>query len=74
MRRSPVEVAGVTRSTHAGEPRHTAPPESVAEQIRRKGIKPLRSADELRADVWESDEELQEFLDHLYESRRSGLG
>lgn len=69
-----MEVAGVTRSPHADEPRGTAPPESVAEQIRRKGIKPLRSADDLRADVWESDEELQEFLEHLYESRRSGLG
>jgi hypothetical protein len=74
MRRSPVEVAGVSEVTHAGEPRRSAQPESVAEQIRRKGIKPLRSANDLRADVWESDEELQEFLDHLYESRRSGLG
>ena len=74
MRKSPVEVSEVSEVPHAGEPPHTAPPESVAEQIRRKGVKPLRSADELRADVWESDEELQEFLDQLYESRRSGLG
>jgi hypothetical protein len=64
----------MTRGAHADGLGGSAPPESVAEQIRRKGIKPVGSVDELRADVFESDEELQEFLDHLYESRRSGLG
>jgi len=40
--------------------------ETLDEQARRKGAKPLTSMEELRADgVWESDEELQEFLDYL---------
>jgi hypothetical protein len=75
MRRSAVEVAGVSEVTHAGEPRRSARPESLAEQIARRGLPPLQSLDELRDDeIWESDEELREFLDQLYESRRSGLG
>jgi hypothetical protein len=45
--------------------------ESLDEQARRKGAKPLASMDELRADVWESDEELQEFLDHLDRQRQA---
>jgi hypothetical protein len=35
------------------------------EQARRKGVRPITSADELRADVFESDEELEEFLTDL---------
>lgn len=35
------------------------------EQARRKGVRPIASADELRADVFESDEELDEFLADL---------
>jgi hypothetical protein len=74
MRRSPMEVAGVTESRHADEPRGTAPPESVAEQIRRKGSTVFKSVSEMRNDaIWESDEELEEFLEHLYRSRRSGM-
>ena len=46
--------------------------ESLDEQARRKGAKPLTSMEELRADgVWESDEELQEFLDHLDQQRQA---
>jgi hypothetical protein len=61
-----MEVAQVTEGRNP-----FAPPESIADQIRRKGIRPIRSADELRADVFRSDAELQEFLDDLYASRRS---
>ena len=32
------------------------------EQTRRKGVWPIASVDELRADVFESDQELEEFL------------
>jgi hypothetical protein len=65
----------VAESTQADEPRGTAPPESVAEQIRRKGDAVFKSVTEMRNDkIWESDEELQEFLDQLYRSRRSGMG
>lgn len=46
--------------------------ESLDEQARRKGAKPLTSMEELRADgVFESDEELQEFLDHLDRQRQA---
>jgi hypothetical protein len=46
--------------------------ESLDEQARRKGAKPLRSMEELRADgVFESDEELQEFLDYLDRQRQA---
>jgi hypothetical protein len=39
------------------------------EQARRKGVRPISSMDELRADVFESDEELDEFLADLDEFR-----
>ena len=46
--------------------------ESLDEQAKRKGAKPLTSMEELRADgVWESDEELQEFLDYLDRQRQA---
>jgi len=46
--------------------------ESLDEQARRKGARPLRSVDELRDDeVFESEEELRAFLDYLDRSRRS---
>jgi hypothetical protein len=46
--------------------------ESLDEQARRKGARPLTSMEELRADgVFESDEELQEFLDHLDRQRQA---
>ena len=35
------------------------------EQARRKGVRPVAATDELRADVFESDEELDEFLADL---------
>ena len=45
---------------------------SVAELARRQGVGPIASADELaRPDTFESDDELDEFLADLYESRRS---
>jgi hypothetical protein len=34
-------------------------------QARRKGVRPIASVDELRADVFESDEELDDFLADL---------
>lgn len=39
-------------------------------QARRKGVHPITSVDELRADVFESDEELVEFLANLKTFRR----
>jgi hypothetical protein len=43
------------------------------EQARRKGVRPIASADELRADVFESDEELEEFLADLEQFRHEHM-
>jgi len=43
------------------------------EQARRKGVRPVASVDELRADVFESDEELDEFLADLEEFRHEHM-
>jgi hypothetical protein len=43
------------------------------EQARRKGVHPITSVDELRADVFESDEELEEFLADLEAFRHEHL-
>jgi hypothetical protein len=46
--------------------------ETLDEQAKRKGAKPLTSMEELRADgVFESDEELREFLDYLDRQRKA---
>ena len=42
-------------------------------QARRKGVRPIASVDELRADVFESDEELDEFLADLEEFRHEHM-
>ena len=44
------------------------------EQARRKGVHPISSVDELRADVFESDEELEEFLADLAQFRHEHMG
>ena len=44
------------------------------ELARRQGAKPITSIDELaQPDLWESDQEYEEFLADLYASRRAGL-
>jgi hypothetical protein len=44
------------------------------EQIRQQGVQPITSVDELAfPGVWESDEELDEFLADLYASRRANV-
>ena len=46
----------------------------VAELARRQGVRPIESVDELaRPDLFESDEELADFLADLYASRHTGL-
>lgn len=46
----------------------------VAELARRQGVGTVASIDELaRPDLFESDEELDEFLADLYASRHTGL-
>jgi hypothetical protein len=42
-------------------------------QARRKGVRPIASVDELRADVFETDEELEDLLAGLDEFRHSSV-
>jgi hypothetical protein len=47
---------------------------SLDEQVRRRGIHHLRSVDDLaRDDVFESGEELDAFLVHVYAERQANL-
>ena len=43
------------------------------ERARRKGVRPISSVDELRAEVFESDEELDEFLADLDKFRHQDM-
>jgi hypothetical protein len=58
---------------------HTPVPSTVShvpaeEQVRQQGVQPIASVDELAfPGVWESDEELDEFLADLYASRRASM-
>ncbi|WP_146087275.1 hypothetical protein [Thermomonospora echinospora] len=47
---------------------------SLDELARRKGVRPVRSADDLVQDgVFDSDEELDAFLEHVAAERRADL-
>ena len=56
------------------EPDHGSYAAELEEQARRKGVHPITSVDELRADVFESDEELEEFLTDLVQFRHEHMG
>jgi hypothetical protein len=60
---------------HTPVPRRNPEPHVPADdQVRRQGVPPITSVDELAfPGVWESDEELDEFLADLYASRRASL-
>ena len=46
----------------------------AVEQVRRQGVRPIKSVEELAfPGVWESDQELDEFLADLYASRHAIL-
>jgi hypothetical protein len=48
--------------------------ESLDEQARRKGVRPIRSAEDLAHDgIFDTDEELDAFLAHVAETRRADL-
>jgi hypothetical protein len=48
--------------------------ESIDEQARRKGIHPIRSADDLAHDgIFDTDEELDDFLAHVAAIRHADL-
>lgn len=47
---------------------------STEELARQHGVRPVESVDEMaRPDLFDSDEDWEEFLADLYASRRSGL-
>jgi hypothetical protein len=53
---------------------HAVPHVSAEEQVRQQGVQPIVSVDELAfPGVWESDEELHDFLADLYASRRANI-
>jgi hypothetical protein len=51
-----------------------APSVSVEELARQQGVRPVRSFDAMRVDLWDSDEEFDEFLADLRASRQADLG
>jgi hypothetical protein len=62
-----------SNAEHAPFP-HAAPHVPAEEQVRQQGVRPIASVDELAfPGVWESDEELDEFLADLYASRRANM-
>jgi hypothetical protein len=68
------EVAAMTSDLEQAErptPRGSIPLDELA---RRKGVRPVESVDDMAQDgVFESDEELEEFLAHVYAARRADL-
>ena len=49
-------------------------PESIDEQVKRKGVQPVESVRDMAQDgVFGSDEELEQFLAHVYTARHAGL-
>ena len=55
-------------------PGGSSPRETVEEQARRRGIRPVRSVEDMaRDDVFESDEELDAFLAYVYAERHANL-
>lgn len=48
--------------------------ETLEEQLRRKGVRTIQSEDDLACDgIFETDEELDEFLAYTYAARRADL-
>ena len=47
---------------------------TLADLARAQGVVPVEDAKELSAEIWESDEELDEFLADLRQSRHASLG
>lgn len=68
------EVVAVSSNAERVPEWPTAEHVPVEELARRQGVEPLDSADDLtEPGLFESDEELEEFLADLYASRRAGM-
>ena len=58
---------------HAGASPESRP-ESIDEQVKRKGVQPVESVRDMAQDgVFGSDEELEQFLAHVYAARHEDL-
>jgi hypothetical protein len=66
-----VPVSTSSADSDAGKAAH--PGLSVTQLLAAKGTRPIRSLDELAADTFESDEELEEFLTFTYAERHRDL-
>jgi hypothetical protein len=72
------EVVAMASGDHAERSvRPSGPPQQRAtldEQVRHRGLRPVQSVEEMaRDDVFESDEELDAFLAHVYAERHANL-
>ena len=50
------------------------PPVPIKELARQQGVRPFTSADDVRADLWDSDEEFDAFLVDVRASRQADVG
>lgn len=71
------QIREVTVTTNRADDM-SAPPdrglESLDEQARRKGVRPIQSADDLASDgIFDTDEELDAFLAHVAAMRHADL-
>jgi hypothetical protein len=66
-----VVVVTTSGAEHASRQRRGSIP--IDELARRKGVRPVESPDEMARDVFESDEELEEFLAFIADARHADL-
>jgi hypothetical protein len=69
LRRSPVSTSGADNPAAAP----VRPRLSAAQLLAAKKTRPIQSIDDLAADIFESDEELEEFLAFTYAERHRDL-
>lgn len=71
------KALGVTVTTDRADYASVPPDsgtESIDDQARRKGVRPVESVADMAQDgVFESDDELEEFLAHVYAARHADL-
>lgn len=46
----------------------------IGELARQQGVRPFRPGDDVRADLWDSDEEFEAFLADVRASRQADVG
>jgi hypothetical protein len=74
MRQEVVAMAPSEAAETGRSPKRGARRESLDEQVRRRGLRPVTSVEEMaRDDVFESDDELDAFIAHVYAERHSNL-